>query len=139
MRRFYELLKKNKKRYVYLPLGTYWAVLLTLTSLPSAKFIQRLKLSDKLEHLLAYFGLGILLSLTIHFQEKYPKLVEKFYAWSVFFISIYGMLDEVHQLFIPNRSAEVLDWLADFTGALLSAFVVKWFVKKSTAKTKGTF
>ena len=33
--------------------------------------------------------------------------------------SIYGILDETHQLFVPGRSFELLDWAADMTGALL--------------------
>ncbi len=138
MIRFYELLKKNKKTLVYFPLAVYWLILLILTSLPSVKFVEELKISDKVEHLLAYFGLGVLFSLALHFQRKFPKLVDKYYAWSVLIISVYAMLDEIHQLFIPNRQGEVLDWLADFIGALIAAMVVKLFVQKSNEAVEGT-
>ncbi len=130
MKRFYARLKKNKKELVYYPLAVYWAILFVLTSLPSPTFMKKIKVSDKVEHLVAYFVLGVLLTLAMHFQEKYRQFAEKFYLWSVIFISLYAMLDEIHQIFIPNRSADVLDWLADFVGAVLSASLVKWFVEK---------
>lgn len=30
--------------------------------------------------------------------------------------AIYGMTDELHQMFVPGRSPDVLDWLADVFG-----------------------
>jgi VanZ family protein len=38
--------------------------------------------------------------------------------------SAWGALDELHQLFTPNRSADVCDWLADTVGTLLGALVL---------------
>jgi VanZ family protein len=37
--------------------------------------------------------------------------------------SIYGATDEFHQLFVPMRSADVHDWLADSLGALVGVAV----------------
>ena len=37
--------------------------------------------------------------------------------------SVWGALDEVHQLFTPNRSCDWRDWLADTLGALVGALV----------------
>jgi VanZ family protein len=36
----------------------------------------------------------------------------------------WGALDELHQLFTPNRSSDVRDWVADVTGALVGALLV---------------
>lgn len=36
-------------------------------------------------------------------------------------VSAYGALDEWHQQFIPGRSMELGDWLADSVGALVGA------------------
>ena len=38
---------------------------------------------------------------------------------------IYGCLDEFHQSFVPNRTVEALDVLADTTGALLAALLAE--------------
>ena len=35
------------------------------------------------------------------------------------FVALYGAADEIHQRFVPNRSCDVLDWLADTLGASL--------------------
>ena len=44
-------------------------------------------------------------------------------------VIFYGIIDEVHQLFIPGRMAEILDWLADVGGALIGILLVLVLVK----------
>jgi VanZ family protein len=40
-------------------------------------------------------------------------------AWlAVLLASLYGVSDEAHQAFVPGRSADAVDWLADTVGAL---------------------
>lgn len=36
---------------------------------------------------------------------------------------LYALTDEFHQLFIPNRTASMLDWLSDTAGALSGALL----------------
>ena len=38
----------------------------------------------------------------------------------------YGISDEFHQSFVPGRTPDVLDWLADTSGALLAALLLAW-------------
>jgi VanZ family protein len=38
-------------------------------------------------------------------------------VWIGVALSLLAALDELHQLFIPGRDAEVSDWLADTVGA----------------------
>jgi len=136
MIRLYRLIEKNTVRYVYYPLGIYWIILFILTSLPSDSFIDTFKFSDKIKHFAAYLILSLLLSLAFHFQEKWEAVKKKFYLYSVVAISVYGCLDEIHQMFIPNRSAEVLDWVADVTGAVLGALVIYLFIKNAVYLSK---
>jgi VanZ family protein len=35
--------------------------------------------------------------------------------------ALYGAVDEIHQRFVPGRSADVRDWLADAAGAVCAA------------------
>jgi VanZ family protein len=47
----------------------------------------------------------------------------------------YGMSDEFHQMFVPNRSSELLDLAADLVGGTLGALVassVPWLVGAGT-------
>ncbi|MCS6897557.1 MAG: VanZ family protein [Nitrospira sp.] len=39
--------------------------------------------------------------------------------------SLYGLSDEIHQAFVPNRESNVLDWLADSMGAVLGVVTVR--------------
>ena len=40
------------------------------------------------------------------------------------------MLDEIHQSFIPGRSAEFLDWIADALGAAAGCIFVFYLMKQ---------
>ncbi|MBM2829002.1 MAG: VanZ protein, partial [Actinobacteria bacterium] len=46
------------------------------------------------------------------------------------FVSIVGAVDEIHQYWIPGRSMDFFDWVADTTGggtgALFSALLCTW-------------
>lgn len=50
------------------------------------------------------------------------------------FSAFYGLTDEIHQAFVPYRSATLIDAIKDVTGVLLSFLVVKYmyFEKKSS-------
>jgi len=128
----FKFLEKNKKLLVYTPLVVYWIILFGATTLPAAS-MPSFGVVDKVNHLLAYFILAILLFLTLLFQQKVPLSLNKAAAYALIICSLYGMLDEVHQIFIPGRSAEFLDFLADACGALLGVLVMNYLVKKSGA------
>ncbi|HSP89153.1 MAG TPA: VanZ family protein, partial [Ignavibacteriaceae bacterium] len=85
--------------------------------------------SDKAYHFAAYFGLGVLLNLTLLFQNKYSLLKKKNTFYTILIGSIYGILDEIHQYFIPGRSMEFLDFAADFIGLILAIIFVLFLVK----------
>jgi len=113
---------------VYLPLIFYWIILFTLTTLPTHS-VPSVGVNDKVEHLLAYFGLSFLLYLTLLFQKK--SIILKNYAVLFTFLAVfaYGIMDEVHQLLIPGRSCELLDFLADMFGGVVGIVVLKILIK----------
>jgi len=128
----FKFLEKNKKLLVYTPLVVYWIILFGATTLPAAS-MPSFGVVDKVNHLSAYFILAILLFLTLLFQQKIPFAKNRVAAYAFIICSLYGMLDEVHQIFIPGRSAEFLDFLADACGALLGVLLMNYLVKKSGA------
>lgn len=121
--------EKNKISLVYLPLALYWAVLITLTSLPG-RDLPNIKVSDKIEHIIAFCGLAILLKMTLMVQNKFENFKKNSSLFTLIIIGIYAGLDELHQLFIPGRSCDILDWLADMTGAFIAAFLIGFILKK---------
>jgi VanZ family protein len=128
-------LEKHKKYLVYLPLVLYWMLILFLTSLPGSD-LPKIELSDKMEHLLAFSGLGFLLNLSLRIQTKFVT-VKKFPAlFTIFIVSSYAALDELHQIFIPGRACDILDWSADTIGVLIGVAIMTillWKVEKNQA------
>lgn len=125
----YSYLQTHKKYLIHLPLIIYWFILFILTSLPSSMAIAT-DVSDKINHFGAYGLLSVLLYLNLYFQDKI-KLLNKFPAtFTVLIASIYGLLDELHQMFVPGRSAEFLDWLADFSGSLVAVLISRYLIRR---------
>ena len=125
----FEYLEKRKVYLVYVPLVIYWIFLFIATSLP-ATHVPSFAVGDKIKHFGAFFGLSILLSLTLIYQNK-VLLFKKYFVVSALAISsIYGLVDEIHQSFIPGRNSEFLDWLADSLGAAAGVFIIFYLLKR---------
>ena len=104
-------------------LPVVWAALiLVLTSVPGSAVPEvGFSAADKLVHLLLY---GVLGSLAMRALGDIAQLARSV-AVVTLAVALFGAVDELHQLFIPGRGADLVDWLADcvggFTGALLVA------------------
>ncbi len=123
----FEYLNKKKVLLVYTPLIVYWLILFIATSIPVEK-LPSIGLSDKVNHLMAYFVLSVLVYLTLIFQRKSSFLFNYAPVATLIISTFYGIADELHQMLIPGRSAEVLDWVADAFGAVLGILLV-YFLK----------
>jgi VanZ family protein len=125
-----KFLERNKKLLIYTPLALYWLVLLAATSIPTT-VVPAITFLDKVVHFAAYFGLGILINLTLLFQNKYQGLKRNSYLSTVLIGTFYGTLDELHQLFIPGRVGDIFDVAADVTGLAVAVICVYLIVKLS--------
>ncbi|MBC7766022.1 MAG: VanZ family protein [Hyphomonadaceae bacterium] len=45
------------------------------------------------------------------------------YAYTMLFCILYAWTDEIHQIFVPGRAAEFIDFSIDFTGATIGLLV----------------
>jgi VanZ family protein len=76
------------------------------------------QVSDKTGHLLAYAGLALLCVRAV--GGGLPRRVVVRVAVRALVIAAgYGIFDELHQAFVPGRSADVRDWFADVGGAVI--------------------
>lgn len=126
----YNYLKENRKKVLLIPLIIYWIIILIGTTIPADAFVDVVELSDKVEHFVAYFGLAVLLGLNLYFQEKWKKISLYYIVTTLVICLTYGVLDELHQLFVPNRMAEFWDWVADSLGTITGLFVTSIFLQK---------
>ncbi|MBX7045358.1 MAG: VanZ family protein [Ignavibacteria bacterium] len=120
----------NRKIFRYILL-IYALGIFIESSLPGDNFPKiDLTLADKYAHFIIYFGLCLLFFYSLKNQSKFIKLRQYPLFFSFVFTSLYGVTDEVHQMFTPYRSSDILDWLADTLGALLCIIFIKIFYKK---------
>ena len=130
----FRFLEKYKIPLVFVPLGLYWVLLLVLTSLP-AENLPDVSFSDKVEHLLAFCVLAVLLKLTLLLQNKNVNVKKRSSLFTIVIVGIYAGLDEIHQIFIPSRTGDIVDWIADISGALIAVLslglILKYFSPKS--------
>lgn len=52
-------------------------------------------------------------------------------ALAVALASLYGVTDELHQLFVPGRSSDPADWLVDTCGSLVGALLLCAFCRRA--------
>lgn len=125
----YKYLKENKIKVLFIPLIFYWILLFIGTSLPSDQLSTVIEIGDKVKHFLAYFILAILLGLNLHFQDKWENLSKHYLLYTFIICTSYGVFDELHQILVPNRSAEFLDWVADMLGSSFGVILLSFFIK----------
>ena len=86
---------------------------------------------DKVLHCIEYAGLAFLIARALVSLD-----VTAAAAVSAILATVYGATDELHQYFVPGRSCDVRDWIADAAGAAVGAFAFhslrQWRVKRVT-------
>ena len=75
----------------------------------------------KSAHFTLYFILGILVFL---FVKDFTVINYKVVLISIIVVLLYSISDEVHQLFVPGRSGEVLDVMIDTMGGFISCNIL---------------
>ena len=75
---------------------------------------------DKLLHTIEYGGLALLFGRAL-VGEGLSSIAAVIVA--ILLTSSYAATDEYHQLFVPLRTADIRDWLADTVGATIGAVV----------------
>ncbi len=119
-------------RRLSLGLALGWmAVLFWLSSQPAIDAPLLFPGQDKLFHAGVY---GLLAAALLGAQPAGRRGYGRRQAWlAAALASLYGITDEVHQAFVPGRSADVWDWVADTAGAALAA----WLLARASALRAG--
>jgi VanZ family protein len=101
--------------------GVVWvAIIFIATSIPGSTLspVPVFYGADKLVHVFMYGVLAVLLCRSANDVSRTPLQTT---VRVLVGIAVLAAIDEVHQQWIPERAAEVADWLADVTGALTGA------------------
>jgi VanZ family protein len=108
-------------------LVVYCAFIFYLSSL-SGGFISGLRLNDKLVHLLLYLVLGLVFSHFLYNLKPELSAIRSVLI-TCLFIVLYGLSDEIHQVFVPRRNFSLLDLLADVFGGMLGWLLFLFLVQ----------
>ncbi|MCB0711238.1 MAG: VanZ family protein [Ignavibacteriae bacterium] len=113
--------RKGLTLYV-LPLVLYCVGIFTLSSFPLPEMPSfGFDFQDKLNHLVAYFLMTILAYRAITWLRRKSQLKRgELVLFAFLFVALYGATDEIHQMFVPGRTADIFDWIADCAGAVLA-------------------
>jgi len=79
-------------------------------------------------HFIAYALLGALF-LRAFKTTRIKHHLKLIFALSVLFSSLYGISDEIHQSFVPYRTADVMDVIADILGSVFGVGVFLLWLK----------
>ncbi len=114
--------------YKYLAL-IYALLIFVLSAIPQAAPTFRFEFGDKILHFIEYSIFSALLFLAFFTSKK------EFFKKNVFLLSCligiaYAFSDEFHQRFVPGRSCEVFDFLADFLGIVVIQIGIWLYLKR---------
>lgn len=114
--------KVNRQRVALWVLVCYWIVLFLGTTLPSNR-LPDVPSGDKLNHFAGYAVLSFLLFTYLKLKSSDAVAGIRIFQKSFVIASVYGVIDELHQILIPGRFFEWYDILADINGAALGLAV----------------
>jgi len=112
----------------WLPLTAFCLLIFMQSSAAAPESLPQFPHADKLLHTAAYGLLAVL------FFRAYCTIWPRRFAvagLSILSAGLYGALDELHQSFVPVRSAEGLDLLADFIGAGVGMLLYWRYARRS--------
>jgi VanZ family protein len=100
--------------------------------------VQHLPFRDKAIHFVEYAVLGWLC--TGAARRSWPSAAPwRIATFAVFVSALWGLSDEIHQAFVPGRSSELADLVADLFGSAAGAAGWHLFSHRSVRQYTGKF
>lgn len=119
--------------YYWLPLLLYCTFIFIQSAFPSPESMPEIPHMDKVNHFIAYAIMGILFFRayrTLRLRNNTILLI----ILSILSSTFYGLTDEFHQFFVPERHMDMMDLLADAVGSCIG--VVGYYRVKAARMTK---
>lgn len=103
---------------VWFPTIAYCGLIFYLSSNPAPVTIELFPMSDKIVHFFEYGILSILFFYSLK-NSRTSLNTKTVIILAIFFTGFYGVTDEIHQYFVPERTASMGDATADLIGAVI--------------------
>ena len=125
----------------WFPAVAYAVAIFVQSSFPVTDALPVFDFSDKLFHCLGYGLMGMLL-FRAFFKSTPHWSLKKRWMVSAALAALYGASDEIHQSFVPSRSADWMDFAADAMGGALGAtacfLIVRGWGRARNGRNGGT-
>ncbi|MBU0985911.1 MAG: VanZ family protein [Proteobacteria bacterium] len=123
-------MNKLQKFFIYwFPIIFYCLLIFVQSSHPSPEVIKSdWPHVDKVLHFTAYALLGALF-LRAFYTTRLKHRLKLIFTLSVLFSALYGISDEIHQSFVPYRTADAMDAMADILGSAFGVGVFSLWIK----------
>ena len=129
---------KHRKFLIYwLPVVFYCTAIFVQSSYPSVAQLHDVPFGDKYLHIAGYALLGILFFRAFRSLRVGSRLFVV--SLSILASTAYGISDEFHQYFVPCRTADVMDALADMVGSCIGVMAYFLIVEKYAIFPKGAW
>jgi VanZ family protein len=104
------------------PAAVWLVVIFVASSIPGTDLPSGI--DDRVAHTAVYFILGMLVMLAVAGFAR-PEISGRHYLFAFLFCVAYGISDEIHQMFVPNRTPSLKDVFFDALGTALALMVVR--------------
>ncbi len=106
-----------------------WAVIIFIgSSIPERKLPRFIRhIDDKVLHAVIFFALGLLVFRALEIRTRPSRFAWLRIVVSIIAVIAYGASDEIHQIFVPGRTPDFRDGLADTVGGVLAALAIVIF------------
>ncbi len=109
----------------------YMAIIFFISSFKGQILPLSIKGLDKILHTGIYTVLGFL----SYFSFRESGAQKYVFLLSFAFAVLYGITDELHQIYVPGRQASFGDIIADFVGAFLGCYSAAFVKRRKTGDT----
>lgn len=129
------MLQDIKRNIIYFLPVIFWLMLIIiLPLLIMGNLNTSVKYIDKVVHFIEYGILGFLFSRAFYSTYKEKDLVRA-HLLAIGIAVFIAAFDEMYQIYFPNRTASLFDFLADVSGILISQIMFRVLILKyKTAK-----
>ena len=121
--------------FLWIPPLIVAGVILWASSRAAPANLPSWKHADKIMHFAIYLILGLSFSRAL-VKGVRPEHVAVRLFLAVILSAAYGVSDEIHQAFVPERTPEVADLIADWIGATAGSLVYWKWNKRNADKEK---
>jgi VanZ family protein len=82
--------------------------------------------ADKFFHSATYGLFSFILFFVLYFQNKIELLRKYPSTFTIIITGLFGILNEFFQIFVPNRTPNPLDVIANFLGSVIIVILLKF-------------